>query len=371
MKTLGMTNACIDQLYSGPQYPVFAYNNTYGVHFIPESVAEAEVHNMTKPDGCADLIQQCRELGNIGDPEWIGTNDTVNEACNLATDWCTAYVTGGLPGLTNRTLFDVAVVRTDGNDPCPFYLPAQNYLNLPTVQAALGVPLNFTYDSNVVTNVFGSYSAPSLKIGTGDSIRKGIHDLEYAIAAGANVALIYGDRDYICNWLGGEAIAKNLAWSHQQGFLGAGYEKTVTNAKYDGGVTKQVSSPVLYHGLCAKIDSVREIELHACVRCRTCGQCISARNSLSNFHAQYVWHRCGDGEEASGRSVRHRRAKRQSQVEECVAEVSGVLYGRREVSKGECMDECAVWLWVIKTRCVLRIAVLALSGLSPAKQQEN
>lgn len=142
MKTLGMTNACIDQLYSGPQYPVFAYNNTYDVHFIPESVYAEEVHNMSKPDGCADLIKQCRELGNIGDPEWTGTNDTVNEACNLATDYCTAYVTGGLLTLTNRTLFDVAVVRTDGNDPCPLYLAAQNYLNLAHVQAALGVPLN-------------------------------------------------------------------------------------------------------------------------------------------------------------------------------------------------------------------------------------
>lgn len=102
-----------------------------------------------------------------------------------------------------------------------------------------------------MTNVFGSYSAPSLKIGTGDSIRKGIHDLEYAISVGVDVAMIYGDRDYICNWLGGEAIAKNLAWSHQKGFLGAGYEKTITNDKYDGGVTKQVSrhSNVFISGL--------------------------------------------------------------------------------------------------------------------------
>lgn len=102
--------------------------------------------------------------------------------------------------------------------------------------------MNFTYDSNVITNVFGSYSSPSLAIGTGDSIRKGIHDLEYAIAAGVNVALVFGDRDYICNWMGGEAIAKNLAWPHQKGFLAAGYEKMATNDTYDGVVTKQVST---------------------------------------------------------------------------------------------------------------------------------
>jgi len=93
----------------------------------------------------------------------------------------------------------------------------------------------------VITNVFGSYNAPSLTIGTGDSIRKGIHDLEYAMAAGVNVAMVFGDRDYICNWMGGEAISNNVVWAHQKGFKAAGYEEMVTNGTYKGGVTKQVS----------------------------------------------------------------------------------------------------------------------------------
>jgi carboxypeptidase C (cathepsin A) len=107
-----------------------------------------------------------------------------------------------------------------------------------TVQAALGVPLNFTNNSNVTKNVFGNYNEVSLTIGTGDSIRKGIHDLEYAMAAGVNVVMVYGDCDYICNWMGGEAISNNVAWAHQKGFQAAGYEETVTNSTYHGGVTK-------------------------------------------------------------------------------------------------------------------------------------
>ena len=68
-----------------------------------------------------------------------------------------------------------------------------------TVQAALGVPLNFTHDSNVITNIFGNYNEVSLTVRTGDSIRKGIHDLEYAMAAAVNLAMVYGDLNYICN----------------------------------------------------------------------------------------------------------------------------------------------------------------------------
>jgi hypothetical protein len=243
MKTLGLTNACIESLYVGPSYPEFAFNNTYGVEFIPNLVYESEVLNMTKPGGCADLIKQCRALGNVGDPNWIGANATVNEACNLATDYCFGYVAAGLPSLTNRTVFDVAVKVIDGVDPCPvFYLSAQIYLNQPHVLAALGVPLNFTYDSNVITTNFGSYNSESLTEGTGDSVRKSIGDLEYTIANGVNVAMVYGDRDYICNWIGGEATANNVAWGHQKGFQAAGYEKMVTNSTYHGGMTKQVSN---------------------------------------------------------------------------------------------------------------------------------
>lgn len=101
MDTMGITNGCIDLLYMLPFYPELAYNNTYQVEFIPEAVYQEATQNFTKPGGCRDLIEQCRELGEQGDPDWIGANQTVNEACILATDYCTFYVMGAFNALNN------------------------------------------------------------------------------------------------------------------------------------------------------------------------------------------------------------------------------------------------------------------------------
>ena len=67
------------------------------------------------------------------------------------------------------------------------------------MQEALGTPLNFTYDSNIVTSNFGLNSNTPTQ-GTGDSFRTGIADFEYALNEGMKVAMIYGDRDYRCGW---------------------------------------------------------------------------------------------------------------------------------------------------------------------------
>lgn len=37
------------------------------------------------------------------------------------------------------------------------------------------------------------------------------------------VALFYGDADYICNWFGGEAVSKEVPYTHQKEFNAAGY----------------------------------------------------------------------------------------------------------------------------------------------------
>jgi len=125
-------------------------------------------------------------------------------------------------------------------DPCPAYFAVQTYLNQGPVLSALGSPLNFTLETNLELPLYGfGFPTTPLAAGTGDSFRKGIHDLEFALAGGMKVALVYGDRDYRCNWMGGEATANNAAWHGQRLFANAGYEPFVTNATYNGGVTKQ------------------------------------------------------------------------------------------------------------------------------------
>jgi hypothetical protein len=85
---MGITNGCVDAETGTIGWPQFAYNNTYGVHFATEAQYKAAMHNLTMPDGCLDLVQQCREIGEAGDPEFSGKNATVNKVCMEAWGSC-------------------------------------------------------------------------------------------------------------------------------------------------------------------------------------------------------------------------------------------------------------------------------------------
>jgi len=78
-----------------------ANNNTYGVKLLPEEVYESVKRNFTKEGGCKDAIEQCRQLGNQGDPAVLGMNETVNELCAGAlVQACQTDVIGGFMAIT-------------------------------------------------------------------------------------------------------------------------------------------------------------------------------------------------------------------------------------------------------------------------------
>jgi carboxypeptidase C (cathepsin A) len=115
-----------------------------------------------------------------------------------------------------------------------------SYFNQPWVLSALGVPLNFTYDSNTVTTAFGfGFTVGSSLVGTGDGVRTSIADFEYLLNSNVTVAMAFGDRDFRCPWLGGETTALAAKYPHASQFRASGYEKLVTNKTYSGGVVKQ------------------------------------------------------------------------------------------------------------------------------------
>jgi hypothetical protein len=104
LDTLGLINGCIDSKIEGPLYPEYAFNNTYGFQAISEEVYLDAKNNLTKEGGCFDLINQCRTLA-VYDRENLGTNDTINTACALATLYCYQYVQGAiaLSGVSTTT----------------------------------------------------------------------------------------------------------------------------------------------------------------------------------------------------------------------------------------------------------------------------
>lgn len=230
LDTLGVLNGCVDLLTQAPYYPEMAFNNTYGIQTINETMYEKAMHAWSKPDGCKDQIVACRKLAVEGDPNMTGSNTTVNQACQNASDFCSNEVEGAYTNYSGRGYYDIAHF-----DPDPF--PPQSfigYLSQHWVQGALGVPINFTESVTSVGNAFDA---------SGDYARADIHgylhDIGYLLDSGIKVALVYGDRDYACSWNGGEAVSLNVPYAHADSFRSAGYAPVHTNATHVGGLVRQ------------------------------------------------------------------------------------------------------------------------------------
>ncbi|KAL7624533.1 hypothetical protein AAE478_006098 [Parahypoxylon ruwenzoriense] len=227
LDTLVLINSCIDRQIQWPAYPHIAYNNTYGLETVNETVYLDMVDALERPGGCRDQIDNCRALALVYDPENRGVNETVNEVCSDAETFCSSRVRGPYLDYSGRNYYDIASL-----DPNPFPAPFYNkYLNQPHVQRALGVPLNFTQSSSAVSSAFR---------GIGDYPRPGwVEDLAYLLDNGVKVHLIYGDRDYACNWIGGEAVSLAINHTYAEQFRAAGYADLVVNDTYVGGQTRQ------------------------------------------------------------------------------------------------------------------------------------
>ena len=228
LDTLGIINGCVDLLTQEFSYLTMAYNNTYGIQAIDQSLYQEGVDAYNEPDsGCRDLILKCRSLAAEGDPYFIGLNQTVNDACMDAVNFCNAKIEGIYIENSDRNYYDIAAI-----DPDPF--PPQYFLGYFTnqyVQVALGVPVNFTESTNGVAAGFES---------TGDYARGGfLEDLGYLLEKGVKVALIYGDRDYACNWYGGEEVSLAVNYSQADAFRLAGYANISVNSSYVGGQVRQ------------------------------------------------------------------------------------------------------------------------------------
>lgn len=102
------------------------------------------------------------------------------------------------------------------------------------------MPLNYTTSPGIIFTVYSFNFLPSnTYIGTGDGFRRSVAELSYALDNDIKVAMVYGDRDYRCNWMGGEAVALAAKYKHAEKFKGAKYESLQTNASYVGGMVKQ------------------------------------------------------------------------------------------------------------------------------------
>ncbi|KAK5319002.1 hypothetical protein LTR93_007696 [Exophiala xenobiotica] len=227
LDTLMIINGCIDRQVQWPSYPHIAYNNTYGIQAVNQTIYNQMSDAYYGPGGCRDQITHCRSVATQYDPTQQGVNASVNQICQSAESFCVSHVRDPYIEYSGRNYYDFGTQNPDPFLP-NWYL---GYLNQPHVQSALGVPLNFTSSSSVVAAAFQAI---------GDYPRPGwLEDLSYLLDNGVKVALVYGDRDYACNWIGGEAVSLAVNYTNTRHFHDAGYAPIQTNSSYSGGQVRQ------------------------------------------------------------------------------------------------------------------------------------
>ena len=226
--SLGVMQGCIDDLVQGRYYPIFANNNTYGIQAYSLQEELAVATSYLSANGCQQLIESCRNAANSMDPLADGDVATVNQICQEAEESCNNNVIGPYQA-SGRDVYDISQMMPDSFPPSTYL----EYLNSAAVQTSIGAVINYTETSNSVSTAF---------LSTGDYDRGNqISDMAYLLSLGVRVALMYGDRDYICNWLGGEAVSFSIAAqsSTTSPFYSAGYAEIVVNSTYVGGVVRQ------------------------------------------------------------------------------------------------------------------------------------
>jgi len=96
------------------------------------------------------------------------------------------------------------------------------------VQGALGVPVNYSAENIAVGEAFS---------GTGDFLRpNSLEAIGYLLDNGVKVALVYGDRDFACNWIGGEEVSTAIGYSMSDKFKAAGYTPILSSVGVGGQV---------------------------------------------------------------------------------------------------------------------------------------
>ena len=232
LRWLGIVNGCIDLPSQESSYPDFAYDkNPYHI----KGINEAEYNGARKayPD-CKSKIETCLNTADHLDPEMNGNVSAVNEACKTASEFCQDKVEGPYMFARKRGYYDITHCYLDPFPGNEFI----SYLSTDKVRKALGVPVNYTDISNTVGlafNITGDYARRDPRGGY-------LGNIATLLNAGVQVALVYGDRDFACNWLGGENASLSVAYGKSAEFAKAGY----ANLTVDGAVAGKVRQHELF-----------------------------------------------------------------------------------------------------------------------------
>jgi carboxypeptidase C (cathepsin A) len=218
-RSLSIANGWYDPIIQYPAYYNYTVSpgNTYDFRPFNRRTEERMYNGFFGAGNCLDQLRDCNER-------------KIDEVCSNADNFCYGVETI-FDSVTGRDEYDIRELMPDPFPPTYFV----EYLNRPHVQKALGAYQNFSY---AVTNL-GAGTVANAFAGTGDDARKFniVSDLRKLLEKGVSVLQYAGDADYICNWIGGEAVAEEMGVA---GFDRAGYEDLKTDDGVVHGAVKQV-----------------------------------------------------------------------------------------------------------------------------------
>lgn len=178
------------------------------------------MHNFTRPGGCREQMLGCQD--RLRGLDVAAAN---RHAAARADDDCGIEPACEAPAVRLYFAQDVGWYDIAHPQADPFPPPHMHgYMADGAVLGALGSPVNFSASSAAVARNFAA---------THDEVHGGFLDaVAYLLDAGVKVHMMYGDRDYACNWVGGERASLAVPYSRAADFAGAGYAPLLAG---DGG----------------------------------------------------------------------------------------------------------------------------------------
>lgn len=171
-------------------YSYMAWNNTYGLTAINETTKHRQLWELSRPGGIQDQMHECSRLAKaLEDPGQTSVDPVyVEQYCANVSDFSARILVTPYMETRKYGWFDVSHPSAD---PFPWNYHL-GWLTQGWVQKALGVPVNFTWASPAISAGFDKH---------GDMPRGGyLEDLAHLLDNGVKVHLVYGDRDFACNW---------------------------------------------------------------------------------------------------------------------------------------------------------------------------
>ncbi|KAK0667519.1 Alpha/Beta hydrolase protein [Cercophora samala] len=220
ISSIGLLNACgLDPLSQAQSYATMALNNSFHLPLLTPNQTAPIMEAYNSRGGCSDLFLACRNPSSL-------TEDETSQVCQQAWQ-CVYSLTIPYQQFTSRSLYDI-------NSPSFDPLPNQTYLthlNSLEFLTAIGAPVNFT-----------DTTPPPIPTLHDDPLSA----LTSLLSQGVRIALIHGDRDYLCNWYSGQStsltLSQTLPLYTPPPFNTTGYADIHVNSTYIGGVTRQLAA---------------------------------------------------------------------------------------------------------------------------------